>query len=94
MSGFTSIMREKPDLVILDLGMPAGGGFSLAQRMRSIPAVASTPVIIVTANDDAAARERAASLGALAFVPKPMDLDLVLRTVDEVAGPPPGSSPV
>jgi DNA-binding response OmpR family regulator len=31
MSGFTSIMRERPDLVILDLGMPAGGGFSVAQ---------------------------------------------------------------
>ena len=93
MSGFTSIMRERPDLVILDLGMPAGGGFSVAQRMRAIPAVASTPIIIITANDDAGNRERATALGAVAFVPKPLDVDQVLRAVEELntpSGNPPG----
>ena len=93
MSGFTSIMRERPDLVILDLGMPAGGGFSVAQRMRAIPTVARTPIIIVTASDDEPTRERARSIGATAFVPKPLDMELVLRAVDDTANASSGNPP-
>ena len=93
MSGFTSIMRDRPDLVILDLGMPAGGGFSVAQRMRAIPAVARTPVIIVTASDDEPTRERARSIGAAAFVAKPLDMDLLLRAVEDASKASSGSQP-
>ena len=57
--------------------MPAGGGFSVAQR--AIPTVARTPIIIIiTASDDEPTRERARSIGAAAFVPKPLDMELVL----------------
>ena len=93
MSGFTSIMRERPDVVILDLGMPAGGGFSVAQRMRAIPAIAHTPVIIITASDDEPTRERARSIGAVAFVPKPFDMDLVLRAVEDPSNASAGDQP-
>ena len=84
MSGFTSIMRERPALVILDLGMPAGGGFSVVARMHSIPAVANTPTIFITASDDEATRERATSIGAAAFLSKPLDMEQVLQVTDDV----------
>ena len=44
-------MTEKPDLVILDLMMPELDGFSVLDALRSDPATASIPVIVVTAQE-------------------------------------------
>ncbi len=40
--------KERPDLLILDVHMPAGSGFSVLDRLKSVPEIANTPVIIVT----------------------------------------------
>jgi DNA-binding response OmpR family regulator len=40
--------KEHPDLLILDVHMPAGSGFSVLDRLKSVPEIANTPVIIVT----------------------------------------------
>src|SRR5688572_15790984 len=63
MSGFTLLMRERPDLLILDLSMPAGGGFSVLERMRRMPKLASIPVIVITGTDDTVSRDRSTELG-------------------------------
>ena len=47
-----SAMREwGPDLVLLDLTMPAGGGLRVAERVRAFPRTATTPIIFLTARD-------------------------------------------
>lgn len=81
MSGFTVAMKERPDLVVMDLSMPAGGGFSVLDRMKKIPALASTPMIIMTASDDAANRARATAVGAIAFLVKPVNGDELRQLV-------------
>ena len=40
--------KEHPDLLILDVHMPAGSGFSVLDRLRMVPEIANTPVIIIT----------------------------------------------
>lgn len=51
LTGTREILQNDFDLVILDLMMPAGGGFSVLQRMRKTPFKSLIPVIILTAKD-------------------------------------------
>jgi CheY-like chemotaxis protein len=84
MSGFSTAVRERPDVVMVDLSMPAGGGFSILDRMKNIPALANTPMIVMTATDSEANRERAERIGVAAFLLKPIDADELARTVATV----------
>lgn len=76
--------REQPDLVVLDLGLPAGDGFTVMERMHSITSLADVPVVVITARDAATNREKAEASGAVAFVEKPIDFDQLLEAIDAV----------
>lgn len=65
-----SLRREKADLVISDVQMPRLDGFGLLRAMKSDPAFASIPVIMVTSRDSAEEVERGMELGADAYVVK------------------------
>jgi CheY-like chemotaxis protein len=65
--------ENKPDLVILDVRMPAGGGFASLERMKHSLNTRSIPVIFLTAFDDDDMREEARRLGAVGFFRKPFD---------------------
>jgi DNA-binding response OmpR family regulator len=82
MTALAVARREQPDLVVLDLGLPAGDGFTVMERMRSITSLADVPVVVITARDAATNREKAEASGAVAFVEKPIDFDQLLETID------------
>lgn len=82
MSALVVARREQPDLIVLDLGLPAGDGFTVMERMRAITSLADVPVVVITARDAATNREKAESFGAVAFVEKPIDFDQLLETID------------
>lgn len=82
MSALVVARRERPDLIVLDLGLPAGDGFTVMERLRAITSLADVPVVVITARDAATNREKAASFGAVAFVEKPIDFDQLLETID------------
>ena len=63
----------KPDLVILDLGLPAGGGFVVIESLKAIPSLAGVPIIVVSARDVGPNEGRALKAGADAFLQKPVD---------------------
>jgi DNA-binding response OmpR family regulator len=65
--------KQMPDLIILDLGLPGGDGFVVMERLKRIPAVASIPIIVVSARDIRGNQERALREGAKAFLQKPVD---------------------
>jgi DNA-binding response OmpR family regulator len=65
--------KNGPDLVILDLGLPAGDGFLVMERLKRLPALAAIPIIVVSARDRHPNRERALEAGAKAFLQKPLD---------------------
>ncbi len=77
-------VRERPDLVLLDVSIPGGGGFEVALRLQAEPATAGTPFVFLTASRQPAFRERAEALGAIAFLEKPYEPAELLRLVDSV----------
>jgi len=66
----TEARENKPDLIILDLGLPAGDGFVVMERLKSFPALAVIPIIVVSARDVRANKERALRAGTKAFLRK------------------------
>lgn len=69
--GVALIVREKPDLVILDLLMPDMDGMEVLAQIRQNPDIADTKVVFLTASNAQADAARAAKLGALDFIRKP-----------------------
>src|SRR5437773_6076973 len=47
-SAMTVVNRERPDLILLDLGLPAGDGFLVLERLRKIESLAAIPVLVIT----------------------------------------------
>jgi len=73
LSAVAQARKLDPDLVLLDLGLPAGDGFVVMQRLSAIPALAVIPVIVLSARDKDANQNRVAMAGAAAFLQKPYD---------------------
>ena len=85
-SGVAEARRSMPDLILLDLGLPAGGGFLVMERLKLIPALAIIPVIIVSARDGLGNQKRAFDAGAKAFLQKPIDDAELLAVVRQALG--------
>jgi DNA-binding response OmpR family regulator len=85
-SAITVARKEAPDLVILDLGLPAGDGFLVLERMRDLPDLAATPVIVLSARDPTDNKKRALDAGALAFFQKPPDNHEFLTAIRRALG--------
>jgi DNA-binding response OmpR family regulator len=87
MDGISAIAvakEEKPDLIILDIGLPAGDGFYVMHQLSAIAQTVLIPVIIVTGQDDSAAKKRSLEAGAKAFLQKPVDKDELLDVIEKV----------
>lgn len=78
--------ETKPDLLILDIRMPAGGGFSTIDKMKHSLSTRNVPVIFLTAFDDDEMRQKARSLGAAGYFRKPFDDDAFMETIVKVLG--------
>jgi len=78
--------KEMPDLVILDIRMPAGDGFSVAEKLRQSDQTDWIPIIFLTGSPEKNAEERAMGLGARFYIKKPYDpeelLDAVKRALE------------
>ena len=75
---------RRPDLILLDLQMPRMDGPSFRAAQLKLPALANIPVVIVTANADAAQQGRL--LGARAVLRKPLKLPQLLELIPQVVG--------
>ena len=86
LSAISEARRHQPDLIILDLGLPAGDGFVVMERFRANMHLSMTPVIVVSARDRLANEQRAIKAGAKAFMQKPVDNDQLLATINHLLG--------
>src|ERR1700722_11146182 len=87
----TSLMmarKHQPDLIILDLGLPAGDGFLVIERLRIVPALALIPIIIVSGRTGLPNQELAIEAGVKAFLQKPVDNAELLAVIRKTLGGP------
>ncbi|MEE9217728.1 MAG: response regulator [Acidobacteriota bacterium] len=78
------LAREvKPDLIVLDYDMPLLPGVEVCSALRSVPALAEIPVLIVSDHDSPAIRERCQKAGCTAFCPRTAGTQGLMRTVAE-----------
>ena len=89
--GFTGLkmtMTHRPSLILLDIMMPVGMGFSVAERLRDI-GLSEIPIIFITASKRAGLRKTAQQLGAAGFFEKPYDAEELLAAISLILGQPP-----
>jgi CheY-like chemotaxis protein len=79
--GVRKAQHEKPDVILLDMMMPAMDGLETLSALRSQPATAVTPVIFLTAKAVGVDVERMRSLGATGVLVKPFDPRTLSREV-------------
>jgi DNA-binding response OmpR family regulator len=76
--------KENPDLILLDIRMPAGDGFSVAEKLRSSRQTLNIPVIFLSGSPEKNAEERAMGLGSRFFIKKPYDPEELLDAIRRV----------
>jgi two-component system KDP operon response regulator KdpE len=87
-SAVSEARKHQPDLIILDLGLPAGDGFVVLERLVAITHLSLIPVLVVSARDARESKERALKAGARAYVQKPWSDRELLVTINELLGQP------
>ena len=89
-SAVSQARTHQPDLIILDLGLPAGDGFVVLERLQANMNLSAIPVVVVSARDLQGNKERALKSGAQAFVQKPWNddelLGIISHLLDQSAG--------
>ena len=80
-SALTVVNRERPDLILLDLGLPGGDGFLVLERLRKIAALAVIPVLVITGRSDAETRKRVEALGIAPLLAKPVETEVLLAAI-------------
>src|ERR1700723_3492887 len=87
MASIAEARKHMPDLIILDLGLPAGDGFSVMERLKANDSLSLIPVIVLSARDREANKERVLKAGAKAFLQKPVaNAELLAVIRQAVAG--------
>ena len=74
LTGLKAAVTNPPALVLMDISMPAGNGFSVAERIQALIPT-HIPIIFVTASKKAAFREKAKKMGAAGYFEKPYEMD-------------------
>ena len=90
--GYSAIavaQRDHPDLIILDLGLPAGDGFVVLKHLQESDILSNIPVIVLTGRDPKFNEQQALQAGATAFFRKPVDdgelLDVIRENLPNVS---------
>ena len=78
---------ERPDAMLIDIGLPDIDGYRLAERLRSDPALDGTVLIAATGYGQARDREQALAAGFAHHLVKPIDMMALMRVLEVVRGP-------
>jgi CheY-like chemotaxis protein len=92
--GLEQVKRERPDVIVSDIGMPQMDGYQFIREVRKLPAVhgGQTPAVALTAFTGEQDRAKAVDAGFHRHVAKPVDMDVLVNTLTEVKEIRPGHS--
>ena len=93
LTAISTARKEQPDLILLDLGLPAGDGFVVLQRLGMLINTGTIPIIVVSSRTPIGNRDAALKAGAVAYIHKPVDIPVLLEAINEALGIPSPDSP-
>jgi len=82
--GLRKLATGKFDIILTDINMPIMDGLKLVKRVRSDPTHKAVPIIVITTEGSNEDRQRALSLGANAYITKPIQAPQVIAKVREL----------
>ena len=80
-------VTQRPNIIVSDIGMPETDGYQLLEQLRILPGLHEVPAIAISGYASEEDRERALSVGYLALVPKPIDVDVLFNLIQELKAP-------
>jgi signal transduction histidine kinase len=86
LSGIQIAQEERPDLILMDIMIPGMDGYQVTTKLKSLPELADTPIVALTAKVMEGDRERALVAGCDGYIPKPIDIDRLPHQVAEFLG--------
>ena len=81
-AGVSQARAIKPDLILLDISMPGGNGFQLAETFLRMPETNGTPIIFITASKNPELLQKVMELGAIGLFEKPFDIEKLLSSIE------------
>jgi DNA-binding response OmpR family regulator len=76
--------NTRPDLVILDIAMPGGGGYKVFERLRAMPGTARVPVLVYSAVPKSHVEQQIHEAADVAFLEKPAAPEEIVATVKKL----------
>jgi signal transduction histidine kinase len=80
-------VTKRPNIIVSDIGMPETDGYQLLEQLRILPGLNNVPAIAISGYASEEDRERALSVGYLALVPKPIDIDELFSLIQNLKAP-------
>lgn len=77
-------VRQRPDLVLIQLKLPVVSGFTVIRRMRQCPPLQQVPIIAVSFNNPTANRNVAMAAGCNAHIEDPIEFDVLDEIIDRL----------
>ena len=78
--------RERPELIIMDMMLPGGGGLNLLQRLKLSSHTRGIPVIALTAIEDEDFKQNAISKGVDSYMTKPVNSETLSSEIEQLIG--------
>ncbi len=83
LSAIRGALNDNPDLILLDLGLPAGDGFVVLERLQKNTKLSCIPIIVLTARERRGNQEKVMAAGCYAFFQKPADNAELMSTIEK-----------
>lgn len=80
-------VTKRPNIIVSDIGMPEVDGYQLLEQLRVLPGLGQVPAIAISGYASEDDRQRALSVGYLALVPKPIDVDVLFTLIQDLKAP-------
>ena len=90
-TGIEMALRMMPDLILMDIQLPAMDGYAVTRALRSRPGLKEVPIIAVTSYAMPGDREKAMAAGCTGYIEKPINPDTFIEEVRRYLPVPPDS---
>ena len=80
---FELLEHVKPDLILLDVEMPGMSGHEAAEKLKADGNLKDIPFIFLTSRDDEASIQKGLGLGAVDYIPKPIDVSILFGRIEK-----------